>query len=176
MKNFWYLPIAAAVGVTSLTVWGQANAGPPPEVSPGVVITADVTSGSGTAKTDDRAAVLSTPSPTTGITAIPGHTTQETQLVPAEPQTYAPVPPASPTHEAFDDKGGLRADNLSDDPPGDDKGGLRADNLSDDPPGDDKGGLRADNLSDDPPGDDKGGLRDDDVSDDAPGDDKGGDR
>jgi hypothetical protein len=165
MKNFWYLPVAAVMGVTSFTVWGQANAGPPPEVTPGVVVTADLTPSSGEAKTEDTAARL--PSPTASITAIPEQAAPETQLVPAEPQIQ------TPTHEAFDDKGGLRADNLSDDPPGDDKGGLRADNLSDDPPGDDKGGLRADNLSDDPPGDDKGGLRAEGDSDD---DDSGGHR
>jgi hypothetical protein len=172
MKNYWYLPIAAVVGATSLTVWGQANAGPPPEVSPGVVVTAEVASDSGTAKTEDPAALL--PSPTASITAIPEHTTQETQLVPAELQTYPPAPTA--THDQFDDKGGLRAGNVSDDPPGDDKGGLRAEGFSDDPPGDDKGGLRAGNVSDDGPGDDKGGLRDGGGSDDGPGDDKGGDR
>ncbi|WP_461187534.1 hypothetical protein [Arthrobacter sp. Z4-13] len=143
MKNLWYLPIAAAVGATSLTVWGQANAGPPPEVTPGVVVTADLASGSGTVKTEEPAALLPTPTPTASITAIPDHAANPgTQLVPAEPQTYAPVQTASPTHDAFDDKGGLRADNVSDDPPGDDKGGLRADNVSDDAPGDDKGGER----------------------------------
>ena len=42
MKTFWYLPVAAVVGATSLTVWGQANAGPPTGVPPGVVVTADV--------------------------------------------------------------------------------------------------------------------------------------
>lgn len=174
MKNYWYLPIAAVVGATSLTVWGQANAGPPPEVTPGVVVTADVTPG--TATTEDPADLLPTPTPTASITAIPDHAAPQTQLVTAEPQTYAPVPTDGPTHDQFDDKGGLRGDNVSDDPPGDDKGGLRSDNVSDDPPGDDKGGLRDDNVSDDAPGDDKGGLRDDGISDDAPGDDKGGDR
>ncbi|WP_104044853.1 hypothetical protein [Arthrobacter sp. ZGTC412] len=159
MKNYWYLPIAAVVGVTSLTVWGQANAGPPPEVSPGVVVTADVTSGSSTPAAEDTASLLPTQTPPASITAIPKRPTQETQLVPAEPQTYAPQQSASPSHEAFDDKGGLRADNISDDPPGDDKGGLRADNVSDDPPGDDKGGLRDNDASDDAFGDDKGGDR-----------------
>lgn len=159
MKNHWYLPIAAVVGVTSLTVWGQANAGPPPEVAPGVVVTADVTPSSGTVETEDPAALLPTPTPTASITAIPDHAAPKTQLVPAEPQTYAPPQTVIPTHEAFDDKGGLRAPNVSDDPPGDDKGGLRDDSISDDPPGDDKGGLRDEHASDDAPGDDKGGER-----------------
>ncbi|MGF9648101.1 hypothetical protein AAIH32_09015 [Pseudarthrobacter oxydans] len=167
MKNFWYLPIAAVIGAASLTVWGQANAGPPAEVIPGVVAPV-------TATTEDSAHLL--PTSTASITAIPDQATPETQLVTAEPQTFAAVPSDGPTHDQFDDKGGLRDDNLSDDPPGDDKGGLRDDNVSDDPPGDDKGGLRDDNVSDDPPGDDKGGLRDDNDSDDEPGDDKGGDR
>ena len=172
MKNFWYLPIAAVVGAASLTVWGQANAGPPPDVSPGVV----VAPGSGTVTTEDPADLLPAPTSTASITAIPDQATPETLLVTAEPQTLAAVPSDDPTHDQFDDKGGLRDDSVSDDPPGDDKGGLRDDSVSDDPPGDDKGGLRDDNDSDDPPGDDKGGLRDDNDSDDAPGDDKGGER
>jgi hypothetical protein len=172
MKKFWYLPIAAAVGATSLTVWGQANAGPPPEVFPGVMVTADAASASSTAETESPAALLPTPSPTASITAIPEHATPETQLVPAELQTYEPVQPAvTPTHDQFDDKGGLRPDGVSDDGPTHDLG-------------DDKGGLRPDGVSDDGPthdlGDDKGGLRDDKVSDHGPdhnrGDDKGGDR
>ncbi|WP_461172216.1 hypothetical protein M1D93_14605 [Arthrobacter sp. Z1-9] len=170
MKSYLYLPIAAVVGAASLTVWGQANAGPPPEVSPGVV----VTSSSGTATTDDSADLLPTSAPTATITEIPDQATPETQLVTAEPQTLAAVPSDGPTHDQFDDKGGLRDPNLSDDPPGDDNGGLRSGNVSDDAPGDDNGGLRDDNVSDDPPGDDNGGLRDDSESDDAPGDDKGG--
>jgi len=152
MKKYWYLPIAAVVGAASLTVWGQANAGPPPEVSPGVVAPVSVA-------TEDSADVLPTSTPTASITAIPDQSAPETQLVTAEPQTLAAVPSDGPTHDQFDDKGGLRDDNVSDDPPGDDKGGLRDDSLSDDPPGDDKGGLRDDNDSDDEPGDDKGGER-----------------
>jgi hypothetical protein len=189
MKSFWYLPIAAVVGATSLTVWGQANAGPPPEVSPGVVVTADVTPGSSAAKTEDPVVLLPTPTPTASITAIPEHAVPEhavpeTQLVPAEPQTYAPLQATSPIHDQFDDKGGLRDSAVSDDPPGDDKGGLREAGVSDDGVlhdlGDDKGGLREAGASDDGPthdlGDDKGGLREDKVSDDGPGDDKGGKR
>jgi hypothetical protein len=162
MKNFWYLPIAAVIGATCLSVWGQANAGPPPEVSPGVVVVADVTDGSDTAKTEDSPTPLSTPrpTPTASITAIPDHAAPETQLVPAELQTYAPVQTTDgPTHDLYDDKGGLRAPGVSDDAPGDDKGGLRAPGVSDDAPGDDKGGLRDDKVSDDDAGDDKGGDR-----------------
>ena len=156
MKKFWYLPIAAVAGAASLTVWAQANAGPPPAVSPGVVVS-DVSSGSGTEVDDSPSSpAASTPS----VTAIPDPAAAGTQLVPAELQTYGP-----------DDKGGLRDDNVSDDGPThdlyDDKGGLRDDNVSDDGPThdlfDDKGGLRADNESDDGPThdlyDDKGGER-----------------
>ena len=154
MKRFWYLPIAAVVGAAGLTVWGQANAGPPPEVSTGVV----VKSGSDAVRTEDPPTPLSTPTPTASITAIPDQTAPGTQRVPAELQTYAPVQPTnSPTHDAFDDKGGLRDPKVSDDPPGDDKGGLRDPKVSDDPPGDDKGGLRDPKVSDDAPGDDKSG-------------------
>ncbi|VXB76699.1 conserved exported hypothetical protein [Arthrobacter sp. 9AX] len=172
MKKFWYLPIAAVVGATTLTVWGQANAGPPPEVTPGVVVTADVASAVRSAETESPATELTGPSPTASITAIPEHETPETELVAAELQTYAPAQPAGiPTYDQFDDKGGLRAPGVSDDGPahdlGDDKGGLRAPGVSDDGPnhdlGDDKGGLRDDRASDDGPGHDSG-------------DDKGGDR
>ena len=180
MKKFWYLPVAAVVGATSLTVWGQANAGPPPEDSPGVVVTADVTSGRDVAKAEDPPALLPAPTPTARITAIPGHGAPATQLVPAELQTYAALPTDSPTHNQFDDKGGLRPDGVSDDGPAhdlyDDKGGLRPDGVSDGPAHDlydDKGGLREDGVSDDGAthdlNDDKGGLRED-------GDDKGGKR
>jgi hypothetical protein len=118
-----------------------------------------VTPSSGTVTTEDPADLLPTPTPSASITGIPAQATPETQLVTAEPQTFAAVPSDGPTHDQFDDKGGLRDDGVSDDPPGDDKGGLRDDNESDDPPGDDKGGLRDDNDSDDAPGDDKGGER-----------------
>jgi hypothetical protein len=171
MKKFWYLPIAAVAGAASLTVWAQANAGPPPAVSPGVVV-ADVQSGSGTAKPGEQPALLATPTPTPtstpSITAIPDHTAPETQRIQVELQTYPPLQPThSPTHGVGDDKGGLRPDGVSDDGPlhdvGDDKGGLRPDGVSDDGPlhdlGDDKGGLRDDSESDDGPGDDKGGDR-----------------
>jgi hypothetical protein len=180
MKKYWYLPVAAVVGATTLTVWGQANAGPPPEDSPGVVVTADVTSGNGTA-TEDTAALLPAPTPTASITAIPDHSAPETQLVPAELQTYASLPTDSPTHDQFDDKGGLRAPGVSDDGAThdltDDKGGLREPGVSDDGAAhdqfDDKGGLREDRASDDGAShdlnDDKGGLKE-------AGDDKGGDR
>lgn len=130
MKKFWYLPIAAVAGAASLTVWAQANAGPPPAVSPGVVVS-EVTSGSDTKVEDSPSSLATTPS----ATATPDPAATGTQLVPAELHTYAP-----------DDKGGLRDDNVSDDPPGDDKGGLRDDNVSDDDPAhdlfDDKGGER----------------------------------
>ncbi len=162
MKNFWYLPIAAVIGASSLSVWGQATAGPPPEVSPGVVVVADVTDGSDRAKPEDSPTPRSTPTPTptASITAIPDHAAPGTQLVPAELQTYAPVQATDgPTHDLYDDKGGLRAPGVSDDAPGDDKGGLRDDNVSDDAPGDDKGGLRDKGDSDDDAGDDKGGDR-----------------
>jgi hypothetical protein len=153
MKKLWYLPIAAVVGAASLTVWGQANASPPPEGSPGVLVVADVNSGTDTVKTEDSPAPLSaptstpTPSPTASITAIPDHAAPETQFIPAELQTYAPAQPTgSPTYDAFDDKGGLRAPGVSDDGPNhdlfDDKGGLRDKGGSDDGPGDDNGGNR----------------------------------
>lgn len=171
MKKLLYLPIAAVVGAGSLTVWAQANAGPPPEVAPGVVVS-DVTSGSATATAKGTHSATPAPTPTASITAIPEHSPAETQHVQAEPQTYAPVQiTSSPTHSAFDDKGGLRPDGVSDDGPnhdlGDDKGGLRPEGVSDDGPdhdiNDDKGGLRADNESDDGPDhdlyDDKGGDR-----------------
>ena len=126
MKNFWYLPIAAVVGATSLSVWGQANAGAPPSVSPGVVVVADLTPGSDAVKTEEPPALLPTPTSTDSITAIPDHAAPETHRIPAELQTYPPVQTThSPTHEAFDDKGGLRDEGDSDDAPGDDKGGKR---------------------------------------------------
>jgi hypothetical protein len=125
MKKFWYLPIAAVVGATSLSVWGQAIAGPPPSVSPGVVVVADLTPGSDAVKNEDSPALLPTPTSTDSITAIPDHAAPETQRIPVELQTYAPVQTThSPTH-AFDDKGGLRDEGVSDDAPGDDKGGNR---------------------------------------------------
>ena len=104
--------------------------------------------------------MLPAPTPTARITAIPDHGAPATQLVPAELQTYAALPTDSPTHNQFDDKGGLRPDGVSDDGPAhdlyDDKGGLREDGVSDDGAthdlNDDKGGLRED-------GDDKGGKR-----------------
>ncbi|WP_248762372.1 hypothetical protein [Pseudarthrobacter sp. SSS035] len=147
MKTLWYLPLAAVVGAASLTVWAQANAGPPPAVSPGVVVVGDVKSGSGTVKTEDSPALLPTPAPTASITAVPGHAAPQTQLIPAELQTYAPVQAtADATHDLGDDKGGLRAPGVSDDGPThdqfDDKGGLRDEGVSDDGPGDDKGGKR----------------------------------
>lgn len=171
MKKFWYLPVAAAVGAASLTaVLAQANAGPPPAEAPGVVV-ADVDSGSDTAKTEDSPVLLSTPTPSASITAIPQPAGGET-LVRAEPQTLAPVQiTQNPTPEGFDDNGGLREDSVSDDGAahdlGDDKGGLREDSDSDDGAshdlGDDKGGLREDGDSDDGAshdlGDDKGGDR-----------------
>ena len=131
MKRFWYLPIAAVAGATSLTVWGQANAGPPPEDSPGVVVTANVTSGRD-ATPEDPASLFPAPTPKASITAIPNHSAPETR-------TYSPLPTDSPTHDQFDDKGGLRPDGVSDDGPthdlNDDKGGLRED-------ADDKDGKR----------------------------------
>jgi hypothetical protein len=165
MKKFWYLPVAAVMGAASLTVWTQANAGPPPAVSPGVVV-ADVKSGEDKPKPEDRPAQLPAPTPSASITAVPEPVAGQTQLVPAEPQTVPPV--------VVDDKGGLRAPGVSDDPVthdlGDDKGGLRAPGVTDDPVthdlGDDKGGLRDAGVSDDGPthdaGDDKGGLREGD--------------
>jgi hypothetical protein len=138
MKKFWYFSVAAAVGAASLGVWGQANAGPPSEVTPGVVVTA----GSGTGKTQNPAALVPAPTPTATITATPAHAALGTQLVPAKQQTYTPVPTVSASHQAGDDKGGLRGPGVSDDAPGDDKGGLRDDNIPDDAPGDDKGGRR----------------------------------
>jgi hypothetical protein len=121
MKRFWYLPIAAVAAATSLTVWGQANAGPPPEDSPGVVVTADVTSGRDADPTDS-ASLLPTPTPTASITAIPDHSAPETHM-------YPPLPTDSLTHDLNDDKGGLREDGASDDGPthdlNDDKGGDR---------------------------------------------------
>jgi hypothetical protein len=171
MKKFWYLPVAAALGAASLTaVLAQANAGPPPAEAPGVVV-ADVNPGTDTAKTEDSPALLSTPTPSARITAIPQPAGGET-LVAAEPQTLAPVQiTQNPTPEGFDDKGGLREPGVSDDGAthdlGDDKGGLREDSVSDDGAahdlGDDKGGLREDGDSDDGAshdlGDDKGGDR-----------------
>jgi len=131
MKRFWYFPLAAVAGATSLTVWGQANAGPPPEDSPSVVVTANVTSGRG-ATPEDSASLFPAPTPTASITAIPDHSAAETR-------TYPPLPTDGPTHDQFDDKGGLREDGVSDDGPAhdlnDDKGGLRED-------GYDKGGDR----------------------------------
>jgi hypothetical protein len=174
MKKNWYLPIAVLAGGASLAVWTAATAAPPTAVTPGVKVVADVTPGSDTArdtfqledspKPDDSPSLLSTPSPTASITAIPDHVAPQTQLVPAQPQTYAPV-------QTTDDKGGLRAPGVSDDGPTHDLN-------------DDKGGLRAPGVSDDGPthdlNDDKGGLRDKGVSDDGgnhdSGDDKGGDR
>lgn len=176
MSKLWYLPLAAVLGAASLTVWAQANAGPPPAVSPGVVVS-NVDSGSKPAtfedspKPDDSPSALATaaPTPTASITAVPEHT-PETQIVPAEPVT---LPPVQVTHAPgpVDDKGGLRAPGVSDDGPthdlNDDKGGLRAPGVSDDGPthdaNDDKGGLRERDASDDGKGhdskDDKGGLR-----------------
>lgn len=174
MSKLWYLPLAAVLGAASLTVWAQANAGPPPAVSPGVVVS-NVDSGSKPAvfedspKPDDSPSALATPAPTASITAVPEHT-PETQIVPAEPVT---LPPVQVTHAPgpVDDKGGLRAPGVSDDGPthdlNDDKGGLRAPGVSDDgaahDANDDKGGLRDRNSSDDGKGhdstDDKGGLR-----------------
>jgi hypothetical protein len=174
MSKLWYLPLAAVLGAASLTVWAQANAGPPPAVSPGVVVS-HVDSGSKPAtfedspKPDDSPSVLATPTPTASITAVPGHT-PETQIVPAEPVT---LPPVQVTHipAPVDDKGGLRAPGVSDDGPTHDLN-------------DDMGGLRAPGVSDYGPthdaSDDKGGLRERDASDDGEGhgskDDKGGDR
>lgn len=79
MKKIWYLPVAAVIGATSLTVWGQANAGPPPGDSPGVVVTADVTSGQDVAKADDKGGLREDG-----------------------------VSDDGPTHDLNDDKGGLR--------------------------------------------------------------------
>ena len=157
MKKFWYLPLAAAVGAASLTVWTAATAVPPTAVTPGVKVVADVTSGSNTArdtgsvtykiedspKPDDSPSLLPTPTPTASITAVPDHSAPQTQLVPAQLQTYAPAQPT-------DDKGGLREKGASDDAPAhdlnDDKGGLRDKGASDDSPAhdlnDDKGGER----------------------------------
>jgi len=176
MSKLWYLPLAAVLGAASLTVWAQANAGPPPAVSPGVVVS-NVDSGSKPAtfedspKPDDSPSALATadPTPTASITAVPEHT-PETRIVPAEPVT---LPPVQVTHAPgpVDDKGGLRAPGVSDDGPthdlNDDKGGLRAPGVSDDgaahDANDDKGGLRERDASDDGKGhdskDDKGGLR-----------------
>lgn len=173
MSKLWYLPLAAVLGAASLTVWAQANAGPPPAVSPGVVVS-NVDTGSKPAafedspKHDDSQAPAA-PSPAASITAVPEHT-PETQIIPAEPVT---LPPVQVTHApgAVDDKGGLRAPGVSDDGPthdlNDDKGGIRAPEVSDDgaahDANDDKGGLRDRNASDDGKGhdskDDKGGLR-----------------
>ncbi|MBO1269165.1 hypothetical protein [Arthrobacter cavernae] len=133
MKKIWYLPIVVVVGAASLTVWGQANAGPPPSVSPGVVV--DLSSGSAPATAEDSRSLPPSPSPsptaTAGTTAAPGHEAPETEHIPAELHTY-PSEKASddgPAHDLFDDKGGLRADNASDDGPShdlyDDKGGGR---------------------------------------------------
>jgi hypothetical protein len=161
MKKNWYLPVAALAGAASLTVWAAATAGPPTVVTPGVKVVADVTPRSDTAgstpdstpsdtfktedspKPDDSPSLLPEPTPTASITAIPDHMAPQTQLVPAQLQTFAPV-------QTTDDKGGLRPDSVSDDGPThdqtDDKGGLRDDKLSDDGPnhdsGDDKGGNR----------------------------------
>jgi hypothetical protein len=160
MKKNWYLPVAALAGAASLSVWTAATAGPPTAVTPGVKVVADVTPRSDTAggtpsgtastlktedspKPDDSPSLLPEPTPTANITAIPDHVAPQTQLVPAQLQTFAPV-------QTTDDKGGLRPAGVSDDGPShdltDDKGGLRDDKVSDDGPshdsGDDKGGKR----------------------------------
>ena len=143
MKKLLYLPLAAVVGAASLTVWAQANAGPPADVAPGVVV-ADVEAGD-----DNSVDAAPTHYPTASAAALPEQEPKETQRVEAELQTYPPDQVAG-TPEAYDDKGGLRPDGVSDDGPlhdlGDDKGGLRPDGASDDGPGhdlgDDKGGER----------------------------------
>lgn len=181
MSKLWYLPLAAVIGAASLSVWAQANAGPPPAVSPGVVVS-NVDSGSRPAsfedspkpddspKPSDPPSAFPSPTPPASIAAVPEHT-PATQLIPAEPVT---LPPVQVTHSPapVDDKGGLRAPGVSDDGPthdlNDDTGGLRAPGVSGDGPthdlNDDKGGLSEKDASDDGAGhggsgDDKGGLR-----------------
>ncbi|MFC8038017.1 hypothetical protein ACFUOZ_01545 [Paenarthrobacter sp. NPDC057355] len=130
MSKIWYLPLAAVLGTAGLSVWIQANAGPPPTVSPGVVVpNADYSTKPATVedspKPDNSPSAV--PGPTASMTAVPEHT-PATQIVPAEPVTLPPV--------QVDDKGGLRAPGVSDDGAthdlNDDKGGLRQRDASDD--------------------------------------------
>lgn len=132
MSKIWFIPLTAVLGAASLSVWAQANAGPPPLVSPGVIISnIDANTKSATAedspKPDDPPLVPAGPTPTAGISAVP-ELKPEPQYIPAEPLT---MPPSQVTHtpNPSDDKGGLRQRNASDDAPGhhskDDKGGLR---------------------------------------------------
>ncbi|MFF2840766.1 hypothetical protein [Paenarthrobacter sp. NPDC057981] len=130
MSKIWYLPLAAVLGTASMSVWIQANAGPPPAVSPGVVIP-NANSSTKPATVEDSSkpdySPSAVPGPTASMTATPGQA-PATHIIPAEPVTLPPV--------QVDDKGGLRAPGVTDDGAthdlNDDKGGLRDRDASDD--------------------------------------------
>lgn len=128
MSTIWYLPLAAVLGTASLSVWIQANAGPPPAVSPGVVIpNANSSTKPATVEPEPGNSPSAVPESTASMTAAPGQA-PATHIIPAEPVTLPPV--------QADDKGGLRAPGVTDDGTthdlNDDKGGLRDRDASDD--------------------------------------------
>jgi hypothetical protein len=167
MNKRWMVPGALLVCAASVTVWGQANAGPPPAGGDGVVVN-DVARQSSAedflTSTIPSDAASSVPEPSASPSDLPSSdpASNEEVFVPAEVVTEAPA--------GSDDSG---SDDSGSDDSGndlyDDKGGLRPDGVSDDGPdhdvNDDKGGLRPEGVSDDGPdhdiNDDKGGLRED---------------
>jgi hypothetical protein len=118
MRKRWILPGAALVAAASLSVWGQATAGPPTTGSAGVVVQP-----AASAPATQSSSAPSTSSPTPAPTDVPASTAApapeaaeatEAAEVAEAPQQEVEVPArvrTFPPDEPFDDKGGLRNDN-----------------------------------------------------------------
>lgn len=137
----WYLPGVLLLGTSGFVVWGQANAAPPATVVPGVVV--EDRSPAHSPAMDDLRTSLPRPTPTVGPVpgGGPGHSPsssashdaaeveteveiehpREAEHVPMKLYTYPPehaYPSAGgsddgPSHDLYDDKGGLRDGNGS---------------------------------------------------------------
>jgi hypothetical protein len=115
MRKRWILPGAALVAAASLSVWGQATAGPPTTGSAGVVVQ-PAGSAPATQSTSPAAAPSPTPAPTDVPASAPAPVPEAPEAAEAAdaPQQEVEVPARVRTFspdEPFDDKGGLRSNN-----------------------------------------------------------------